>query len=488
MSQRYLGGIVTASPTAPTITTASGEWTLSQQLQYNSTWPKSSTEPIARSLRFRSSASAYLNRTPASTTNRRTFTWSGWVKRGILGIRQGFFSCQNGAGNASLQFGFFDNDCFQMGNGSVYVLQSTALYRDPAAWYHFVVSVDTTLASNRCKVYLNGNQTTSWATNTFDATFAQNSDTAFNQNLTHYLGQIGANLSYLDGYMAEINFIDGQALTPAYFGYTDVNGIWQPSAYTGTYGTNGFYLNFSDNSNNTAATIGKDYSGNGNNWTPNNISVTSGSTYDSMTDVPTLTSATAANYAVINPLNGSGSITNGNLSHAGSAANWYSASSTISFDATQNIYAEVTIVSNNPATNGIQLGVIGSAQALSGNTSTLGGYATGYSWQSYLSGANNKFNNGTGSSYNSGATYTTGDVIGIQLNAGTLTFYKNGVSQGSAFTGLSGSFCFGGSPYNGDTIAWNFGQQGFKYTPPTGAVALMYITCQHLRLAMVVRT
>jgi len=189
--------------------------------------------------------------------------------------------------------------------------------------------------------------------------------------------------------------------------------------------------------------------------------------------VPTLTSATAANYCVLNPLNGAGSITNGNLTQTGSGANWYSASSTIAFDASANFYAEVTILSNNSVSNGIQLGVIGSAQALSGNTSALGTYATGYVWQSYVSGGTiNKYNNGTGGNYNSLATYTTGDVIGVQLNAGTLTFYKNGVSQGSAYTGLSGSFCFGGSPYSSDSVSWNFGQQPFKYTQPSGSLAL----------------
>jgi hypothetical protein len=94
--------------------------------------------------------------------------------------------------------------------------------------------------------------------------------------------------AYFDGYLTECYLIDGQALTPASFGETDaVTGVWQPKKYAGTYGTNGFYLNFSDNSAATAAAIGADYSGNGNDWTPNNISVTAGVTYDSMLDVPT---------------------------------------------------------------------------------------------------------------------------------------------------------------------------------------------------------
>ena len=110
--------------------------------------------------------------------------------------------------------------------------------------------------------------------------------------------------NYFDGYLTEINFIDGQALTPSSFGSTNTTtGVWQPIKYTGTYGTNGFYLNFGNNASTT--TLGYDTSGNSNNWTTNNISLTAGSTYDSMTDVPTLTSATVANYAVLNPIDGS---------------------------------------------------------------------------------------------------------------------------------------------------------------------------------------
>ena len=103
-----------------------------------------------------------------------------------------------------------------------------------------------------------------------------------------------------------IHFIDGQALTPSSFGETSsTTGVWQPKRYSGTYGTNGFYLPFTDNSALTSgsnAGLGKDFSGNGNYWNTNNISITSGSTYDSMTDVPTLTSATQANYPVLNPI------------------------------------------------------------------------------------------------------------------------------------------------------------------------------------------
>jgi hypothetical protein len=111
-------------------------------------------------------------------------------------------------------------------------------------------------------------------------------------------------VDFYDGYLTEINFIDGQALTPNSFGTINSYGVWQPITYGGSYGTNGFYLPFTNNASTT--TLGYDFSPQGNNWTTNNISLTAGSTYDSMTDVPTLTSATAANYAVMNPLDTTG--------------------------------------------------------------------------------------------------------------------------------------------------------------------------------------
>lgn len=422
---------------------------------------------LTRSLRFRASASAYLSRTPATATNRKTWTWSGWVKRGQLGVRQGFFSCQNGAGNASLQFGFLDNDCFQMGNGTAYVFQSSALYRDPSSWYHCVVSVDTTLASNRGKIYINGSAITTWATNIFDSTFAQNSDTAINQTLIHYLGQIGSNLSYLDGYLAEVNFIDGQALTPSSFGSTNsTTGVWQPAAYTGTYGTNGFYLPFTDNSALTTSSnvgLGKDFSGNGNYWTTNNISITAGTTYDSMTDVPTLTSATAANYCVLSPIDKlSGvTLTNGNLGWASGSPYNQTCRGTIAVTSGK-WYWEVTPLTNGAWAN---MGVCDALGSLA-NASRLapGGWV-------YQGVTGNKTNNGSTVAY--GSTYTNNDVIGVALDmdGNTLTFYKNGVSQGVAYsTGFSGKTI---SPSmedaaNDTTAAINFGQRPFAYTPPSG--------------------
>jgi hypothetical protein len=225
---------------------------------------------IERSLRFNSADSAYLNRTPGSAGNRKTWTLSFWVKRGApTGSDIGIFSTYSGSNPATACY-FNSNDgiTFYNYSGSYqFQLITTQVFRDYSAWYHFVFSVDTTqvTSSNRVKIYVNGNQITTFSTATYPS---QNIDTDWNSTTEH---QIGNHASYLTGYLADIHFIDGQALDPSSFGEFDDNGVWQPIEYSGTYGTNGFHLPFSDNS--TAAALGTDTSGNGNTWTVNNLSV-----------------------------------------------------------------------------------------------------------------------------------------------------------------------------------------------------------------------
>jgi len=314
----------------------------------NELFTRPSGYSISRSVRTRSSASAYFNRTPASASNRTTWTWSGWVKRGA--ISNSTINILFSAGTDStagtgtnINFGFTDSggDQFSINadNTSGFCLVTTQLFRDPSAWYHIVVAIDTTqaTASNRAKLYVNGNQVTVFSTATYPT---QNRQFDVNNTVAHNISRRTLSATYyFDGYMTEVNFIDGQALTPSSFGQTNsVTGVWQPKKYTGTYGTNGFYLNFSDNSAATATTIGKDYSGNGNNWTPNNISVTAGVTYDSFLDVPTPYAdggTGRGNYAVGNPLsvnvttNATATLTNGNLLLTNASANYSGFASTM---------------------------------------------------------------------------------------------------------------------------------------------------------------
>ena len=432
---------------------------------------------LTNSLRFRSSASAGLARTYSATrTSGTIITFSTWLKRGSLAAtNQTLFFGYDGssAATSALAFsqdGYNDQITFQFGGSSGTLLATLPVYRDPSAWYHIVLAIDTTQATNtnRVKIYVNNVQVTS-----FSNTFYPSQNATHQFLLSNANNGIGYrktdNAAYFDGYMAETHCIDGQALTPSSFGQTSATtGVWQPKKFVGTYGTNGFYLPFTDNSALTTSSnvgLGKDFSGNGNYWTTNNISITSGVTYDSMTDVPTLTSATAANYCVLNPLSKgtNTSITNGNLSASYGSAAWTSAFGTLGVS-TGKWYWEATLTSA-----GTDVGVGISTNPAGSANSYIGGDVN--SW-GYYANNGNKWNNGSSSSY--GATYANGDVIGIalDLDAGTLTFYKNNTSQGTAFSSLASNTYFPALSVNNSSFAVNFGQRPFSYTPPTGFVAL----------------
>ena len=424
---------------------------------------------IERSVRLRSSASAYLSRTPASAGNRKTWTWSAWVKRGALNIQHMLLDVNGGIGGARGDITFTSSNTLQVefnSSGSSWdtALITTQVFRDPSAWYHVIVTLDTTQATstNRLKVYVNGSQITAFGTATYPA---QNVDQPFNTTSTHNIGRISSGGYYLDGYLTEVNFIDGQALTPDSFGeYDSITGVWKPAKYTSTYGTNGFYLNFSDNT--TTTTLAEDKSGNGNDWTANNISLTSGATYDSMTDTPTIY-ADGGNYATLNPL----VVTNAaptTFSEANLRVDFGSSStgwghSTIGMT-TGKWYSEFTLTS------------VSSTNANVGLKTDSSLFYAGFSANSYAYQNNgNKFTNDSGSAY--GASFTSGDVIGVayDADAGTLTFYKNGASQGQAFSGITGTNYFVVSDNSSAAICvWqvNFGQRPFTYTPPTGFLPL----------------
>ena len=419
---------------------------------------------IARSVRLRSSASAYLNRTFSTPTNNLKWTFSGWVKRGA--VDSGSYALLGSAlGGGSTYFVLWWSgnqlQALQVTGGSVTAsLITAAVYRDPSAWYHVTVVYDSAnaTASNRILMYVNGVQVTSFSTSTYPSL---NLACSFNQAGTNVIGYRNyASDSYFDGYLTEVNFIDGQALTPSSFGTTNATtGVWQPIKYTGTYGTNGFYLNFGNNASTT--TLGYDTSGNSNNWTTNNISLTAGSTYDSMTDVPTLTSATVANYSVLNPLRPSGAtFTGGNLDFTSAVT--ATSIATIGMSSGKWYWEVVSTNTHNVVGIGNQNIEIGNY---------LGATANGWG---YIGNNGLKVTNATQTSY--GATFGS-NIIGVAFDAdnGSLTFYKDGISQGTAFTGLASNTYF--PAFSGDTAAagtgsFNFGQRPFSYTPPTGFVAL----------------
>lgn len=244
---------------------------------------------IANSLRFNDDDSPSLTRTP-STSNRKTFTISLWVKRANLGSSSEFKFFGTGTSGTESALNFI-NDSLRFyqytGGGFDLNLTTNRLFRDTSAFYHIQISVDTSQAtsSNRLKLYINGIQETSFSSETYPSL---NFDTLFNySSSTNIISNMGGQSVYFDGYMAEINFIDGQALSPTDFGeFDEDSGIWKPKAYEGSYGTNGFYLDFEN-----SGSLGADQSGNGNNFTPTNLAST-----DQMIDTPT------RNFCTMNPL------------------------------------------------------------------------------------------------------------------------------------------------------------------------------------------
>jgi len=200
---------------------------------------------IEQSLRFDDGRTTYLSRTPSVAGNRKTWTYSLWFKRGNLGGGEvNLFKCYTASNdNSTFQVNFNGSDQLNIGAQTVSYGTPTQVFRDTSAWYHLVIAVDTTqgTANNRVKVYVNGQQVTSFSSKSNPS---QNADLAINQAAEHVIGSSRTYSNMFDGYMGEVNFIDGQALTPDSLGETGKYGEWNPIEYAGTYGTNGFYLPF----------------------------------------------------------------------------------------------------------------------------------------------------------------------------------------------------------------------------------------------------
>jgi hypothetical protein len=452
---------------------------------------QSSGYNLTNSLRFRSSANAYLSRTGSTATNAKLATYSFWFKRGALTTGQWIFT--GGASGATTLIGFNgSSDALSVlltdvsGEGNI----TTAVFRDPSAWYHFVIAIDTTQATtaDRAKIYVNGVLQTVTVSN---GGIGSNANWGFNTANTLNIGRYTGGSSYTDGYLAETNFIDGQALTPSSFGQTSTTtGVWIPKKYTGTYGTNGFYLPFTNTA--STSTLGNDFSGNSNTWTVNNISLTAGTTYDSMTDVPTLTSATAANYAVWNPLilarnfdSNPQTITNGNLVSqftSNTTAGKFGGASTIGVSSGK-WYCEIVVTEGGTYPTYTNLGITGDPMYNATVTNaSLGGQDYSVAW---YNANGNVYRNG--SSLFSGSTQTAPytAMIALDVDAGKIYFGFNGTWINSANPAVgTGGFnilavsstptgqyfisCFFASTGMQGSYTLNAGQQPFAYTPPTG--------------------
>jgi hypothetical protein len=493
----YSGKLIRKTPLVPTQQSASGVWTTEDAAVAvrNNTWPVAGVpDPISRSVRLRSSATAYLTRTLPVAGNQKTWTWSAWVKRGnFVGSSQVLFSSDFGESNATwLEFGFDSGDYFYITTYSTDYYGTSSVFRDPSAWYHIVIKFDTTqaVAANRCLMYVNNvSQTLSGAGFTFNANFGINAAQAHDIGRRNWAGNL---VRYFDGYLTEINFIDGQALTSSSFGTTDAStGAWIPMAYTGTYGTNGFYLNFKDNTSTT--TLGYDYSGNNNNWTANNISLTSGVTYDSMLDVPTSwvgysattdkTAVTRGNYATLNPLATRTSLTTvsaGNLNMISvDSLNAYTVPATILMQSGKWYFEAVATGSVSIAYPAFGIQVANTPFA---TTNGIPGAFAGYNGFSFFpNGYFSKDNAATSVPF----SYTTNDVIAycVDIDAGKAWVSKNGVwlQSGDPATGANPNYTFTagtamymcvGNLFTSGPCSINFGQRPFSYTPPTDFKAL----------------
>ncbi|QEL64796.1 hypothetical protein OTERR_13200 [Oryzomicrobium terrae] len=382
-------------------------------------------------------------------------TISFWVKRGALapsGIHNLFYEGNVGASANMVNIDFINDQLRVTFDTAVtYRLVTSAYFRDPGAHMHICVGIDTTqaTAANRVTLEINGVPVTSFATAAYPP---QNHTFLTASGNVQYWGGYTTSIPS-ESYLSECRFIDGMKLPASSFGQFDAaTGVWVPKAWAGTYGTNGCYLDFKDGS--SLANLCLDRSGNGNNFTANSISLTAGAAYDWSSDTP------SNNFCTLNPLNGLAAVSLGwgalNILASTTTGHRYG---TMALPTQGKWYWELAVTSG---TGGVGVGVIGD---------TTDG--TTYSTSRMYTNDGQKYLGTTASAY--AATWTTNDVISVlfDADAGTLAFWKNGTSQGTAFTGLTGTwyplFRIAGTSIAG----WiNFGQRPFTYTPTTGFKAL----------------
>ena len=472
------GGVIGKINT-PTQTVASGVWSIQDQFeaQSSSIWPLTFPRTtIANTCRFDDGSSDYLNLTlPNAHGGVYKWTYSFWVKRCGLGTNQIMAGTRN-SGSYYSQIKFTSADDLEINDYRTnYKLRKVTdrKFRDTSAWYHIVVSNDNSVSSPETEIYVNGVKETSFSTTN---EYSQNESTSFNNSYPNYIGQKGTG-DYFDGYICEMIFVDGQALSQTSFGkFNPVSNIWEPIAYTGTYGSNGFKLNFSDSSN-----LGDDTSGNGNDFTVNNLT-----SVDQSTDTP------SNNFAIGNILTkgtlGASTASEGALKATSGQASWETLFGTIAVNSGK-WYAEF-----KTGATGTQFGVIDINQA---TVHDIYGGSQSRGWGYDSDGIIYNNASDTGGTY---ASHTAGDIIGVALDMDNHNVYfsKNGTFQnsgdptsGSTGTGAksitsgynytfffgayngNGSANFGSPPYaisSGNADANGHGN--FEYAVPSGYFAL----------------
>jgi hypothetical protein len=437
---------------------------------------------VENSLRFNDDDSPRLTKTFSSEGDKRTNTFSCWVKR--CNLTQSFIVAARHTSTGSDSHLKFDSSHrlavklrYQDSND---LLVTNRVFRDVSAWYHIVFMVDSTQAtvSNRVKLYVNGVEETSFATDN-RSNLGQNNTEAFGDDVEHAVaGRAESSTSeYSDLYIAETHFVNGSNLDATSFGEFDDNGVWIPKKYTGSYGTNGFFLEFKQTGTSANSSgIGADTSGNDNHFTPTNLAATD-ITEDTCTN----------NFATMNPIGTNNIAThsegNTKLTTGGGAS---ISGATIAMTAGK-WYAEFTCTAKTSVN--MNVGIV-RADSFDGDNQMDEGNNVGYAFQNtgdiYHGGANESY----------GASWAVDDVIGIAFNADNLNveFFKNGVGQGnytritSENSGGDWIMCVGEGQASGTTATFecNFGNPpssvssgntdgkygNFEYAPPSGYYAL----------------
>ena len=371
-------------------------------------------------------ATTYLSRTPSGAGNRKTFTISLWFKRSDITRRQALFNNTDGGGQNGVYYDLQADDTLLIsdyGSGSFnWNLETTQVFRDVSAWYHLVISVDTTqsTASNRVKIYINGTQITNFDASNYPS---QDSDTLWNRADTFEIGSYNGTGNYFEGSMSHIHFTDGTAYDASAFGETDATtGIWKPkTAPSVTYGTNGFFLKFEN-----SGAMGTDSSGNANNFTVNG-------TMTQTIDTPSNVFATW-NRLIKSPI----TLSAGNLQMGGGTLNWDSTVTTIvpqkgkwyaEIKVTSLVYDNIGFVTIDSFTDGT-----GRMYEKSNNITWLNNVSTIRNYQ----GASSTTASVTGGS-NSGFSRTSGDIVMLALD----------MENGYGWFGKNGTWLNSGDPANG---------------------------------------
>ena len=427
---------------------------------------------IERSLRFDKANSSHLSKTFSSAGNRKVWTWSAWIRRaGNYGSSNCMFHAYDGSSSNRAQIAFDTGNRLIVhqggGGGSKGQTRTDRRFRD-SNWYHIVCVANfaDSTAADRVKMYVNG----VLETKTIQVAFTDENG-LINSNLEHELGAVGSSSNNFDGYMAEINFIDGQNLDPSYFGYSDFQtGKWRPKRYEGTYGQNGFHLEFKDNSGATATTIGKDTSGNQHNFTPANIAVSNDWQHnDSFIDTPTNTFPILSLNTVYRVYNSSSDVYNGGMKYNCHYDNQGSVRAAMPFPTSGKWYFEVKLLTSN---SNATFGIVPALWSQDHNAVQETGARMYAAYGQY-------FVNGTATSGLNG--WGTSDTVAaaLDMDEKKITFYKNNsveitLALESGYENVPYlPILTGGTNGGSVNLGINFGaNESWTYTPPAGFKSL----------------